>query len=151
MTDDELTEKIIACAFKVHKALGQGFSERVYENAMRVELVRQSLKVRQQVAIQVYYEGEVVGEFVPDLWVEERVLVELKAVLSLQKEHEVQLVNYLTATKVDTGLLINFGPSVEIRRKFRTYKPKTTGRQAEPVPWASLSSTFCLRLILSIL
>ena len=127
MTDDELTEKIIACAFKVHKALGPGFSERVYENAMRVELVRQSLKVRQQVAIQVYYEGEVVGEFVPDLWVEERVLVELKAVLSLQKEHEVQLVNYLTATKVDTGLLINFGPSVEIKRKFRTYKPKAKG------------------------
>lgn len=124
MTDDELTEKIIACAFKVHKALGQGFSERVYENAMRVELVRQSLKVRQQVAIQVYYEGEVVGEFVPDLWVEDSVLVELKAVLSLQKEHEVQLVNYLTATKVDTGLLINFGPSVEIKRKFRTYRPK---------------------------
>lgn len=67
MTDDELTEKIIACAFKVHKPLGHGFSERVYANAMRVEIVRQSLKVRQQVAIQVYYEGEVVGEFVPDL------------------------------------------------------------------------------------
>jgi len=127
MTDDELTEKIIACAFRVHKALGQGFSERVYENAMRVELVRQSLKVRQQVAIQVYYEGEVVGEFVPDLWVEDQVLVELKAILGLQKEHEVQLVNYLTATKVDTGLQINFGASVEIRRKFRTYKPKTKG------------------------
>ena len=63
----------------------------------------------------------------PDLWVDERVLVELKAVLSLQKEHEVQLVNYLTATKVDTGLLINFGPSVEINRKFRTYKPKAKG------------------------
>lgn len=123
MTDDELTEKISACAFKVHKALGHGFSERVYENAMRVELTRQSLNVRQQVPIQVHYEGEVVGEFVPDLWVEDRVLVELKAVLSLQKEHEVQLVNYLTATKVDTGLLINFGPSVEIKRKFRTYKP----------------------------
>jgi GxxExxY protein len=67
MADDELTQTIIACAVKVHKALGQGFSKRVYENAMRVELVRQSLKVRQQVAIQVYYEGEVVGEFVPDL------------------------------------------------------------------------------------
>ena len=120
MTDDELTEKIIACAFKVHKALGCGFSERVYENAMRVELAR-------QIAIQVYYDGEVVGEFVPDLWIEDRVLVELKAVLSLQKEHEVQLVNYLTATKVDTGLLINFGPSVEIKRKFRTYKPKAQG------------------------
>ena len=61
----------------------------------------------------------------PIYWAEERVLVELKAVLSLQKGHEVQLVNYLTATKVNTGLLINFGPSVEIRRKFRTYKPKT--------------------------
>ncbi len=127
MSDDDLTEKIIACAFKVHKALGHGFSERVYENAMRVELARQRLKTKQQIAIQVYYEGEVVGEFVPDLWVDDRVLVELKAVLSLQKEHEVQLVNYLTATKVDTGLLINFGPSVEIKRKFRTYKPKAKG------------------------
>ena len=126
MTDDELTEKIIACAFKVHRALGPGFSEKVYENAMRVELTRQGVKVRKQVPIQVYYEGEVVGEFVPDLWIDERVLVELKAVLALQKDHEVQLVNYLTATKVDTGLLINFGPSVEIKRKFRTYKPKAT-------------------------
>ena len=63
----------------------------------------------------------------PDLWVEERVLVELKAVLNLQKEREVQLVNYLTATKVDIGLLINFGPSVEIKRKFRTCKPKAKG------------------------
>jgi len=127
MTDDELTEKIIACAFKVHKALGPGFSEKVYENSMPVTLNHERIKVRHQVAIQVYFEGEVVGEFVPDLWVEDRVLVELKAVRSLQKEHEVQLVNYLTATKVDTGLLINFGPSVEIKRKFRTYKPKAKG------------------------
>jgi len=126
MTDDELTEKIIACAFKVHRALGPGLSEKVYENAMRVELTRQGVEVRKQVPIQVYYDGEVVGEFVPDLWIDEQVLVELKAVLALQKDHEVQLVNYLTATKVDTGLLINFGPSVEIKRKFRTYKPKAT-------------------------
>ena len=94
MNDNELTERIIACAFKVHNALGPGFSEKVYENAMRVELTRQHVKVRSQVAIQVSYEGEVVGEFVPDLWVEERVLVELKAVLALQKDHEVQSVNY---------------------------------------------------------
>jgi len=124
MTDDELTEKIIACAFKVHKALGLGFSEKVYENSMRVALSHEQIKVRRQGAIQVYFEGEVVGEFVPDLWVEDTVLVELKAVLTLQKEHEVQLVNYLAATGVDTGLLINFGPSVEVKRKFRTYKPK---------------------------
>jgi len=121
MSDDELTEKIIAGAFRVHNALGPGFSEKVYENSMRVALNHERIKVKRQVPIQVYYEGEVVGEFVPDLWVEERVLVELTAVLSLQKEHEVQL------TKVDTGLLINFGPSVEIRRKFRTYKPKAKG------------------------
>jgi GxxExxY protein len=100
--------------------LGPGFSEKVYENSMRVALIQ----VKRQVGIQVYFEGEVVGEFVPDLWVEDRVLVELKAVLSLQKEYEVQLVNYLTATKVDIGLLINFGPSVSNKRKFRTYKPK---------------------------
>lgn len=126
MIDDELTEKIIACAFKVHNALGPGFSEKVYEkfNASRIEPNHEGIKVKRQVAIQVYFEGEVVGEFVPDLWVEDRVLIELKAVLSLYKEHEVQLVNYLTATKVDIGLLINFGPSVEIKRKFRTYKAK---------------------------
>ncbi len=127
MTDDELTDKIIACAFKVHKALGPGFSEKVYENSMRVALNHQGIQVKRQAAIQVYFEGEVVGEFLPDLWVEDRVLVELKAVLTLQKEHEVQLVNYLTATGVETGLLINFGPSVEIRRKFRIYKPRTKG------------------------
>ena len=121
MNDDDLTQKIIVCAFRVHNALGPGFSEKVYENSMRVALNHERIKVRQQAGIQVYFEGEVVGEFVPDLWVEDRVLVELKAVLTLQKEREVQLVNYLTATGVDTGLLINFGPSVEVKRKFRTW------------------------------
>ena len=89
---------------------------------MRVALNHEGMKVKLQGAIQVYFEGEVVGEFVPDLWVEDRVLVELKAVRSLQKEHEVQLVNYVTATKINTGLLINFGPSVEI--KFRPTSKK---------------------------
>jgi len=127
MTDDDLTERIIACAFKVHRALGPGFSEKVYENSMRVALNHERIKVKRQATIQVYFEGEIVGEFVPDLWVEDRVLVELKAILTLQREHEVQLVNYLTATGVETGLLINFGPSVEVRRKFRTYRPKAKG------------------------
>ena len=99
MSDDELTEKIIGCAFRVHNALGPGFSEKVYENSMRVALNHEGIKVKRQVAIQVYFEGEVVGEFVPDLWVEDRVLVELKALLSLQKEHEAQLVNYKPKTK----------------------------------------------------
>ena len=98
--------------------------EQVYENALRIELVRSGLEVQQQVPIDVRYGGEVVGSFCADLLVEERVIVELKAVRQLTKAHEVQLVNYLAATGVDTGLLINCGPSVEVKRKYRVYKRK---------------------------
>ena len=124
MKDESLTETIIGCAFQVHNTLGEGFLEKVYENALRIELAKRGLKVKQQGPITVYHGGEVVGEFYADLWVEDRVIVELKAVRSLDKAHEVQLVNYLTATGIDTGLLLNFGPSVEVKRKFRKYKPK---------------------------
>ena len=124
MKDDSLTETIIGCAFEVHNVLGAGFLEKVYENALRIELLKQGLKVKQQEPIQVYYEGQVVGSYYADLWVEDRVIIELKAVRSLSKAHEVQLVNYLTATGVDTGLLLNFGSSVQVRRKFREYKPR---------------------------
>jgi GxxExxY protein len=122
MKDDALTETIIGCAFKVHNTLGDGFLERVYENALRIELTKQGVEVKQQAPIEVHYDGQVVGSYFADLWVEDRVIVELKAVRKLSKAHEVQLVNYLTATGVDTGLLLNFGPSVQIKRKFRTYK-----------------------------
>jgi len=122
MKDDDLTQKIIGCAFRVHNSLGAGFLEKVYENALRKELLKHSLDVKQQEPIRVYYEDEVVGEYFADLWVEDRIIVELKAVQKLNKEHEVQLVNYLTATGVDTGLLLNFGPSVQIKRKFRKHK-----------------------------
>lgn len=72
-----------------------------------------------------YYDGQVIGDYIADLWVEERIIVELKAVQAITREHEIQLVNYLAATGIETGLLINFGaPSVQIRRKFRQYKPK---------------------------
>ena len=124
MKDRELTKTIIGCAFKVHNTLGHGFLEKVYENALRIELAKQGLEVKQQEPIKVYYEGQVVGDYYADLWIEDRVIVELKAVRALSKAHEVQLVNYLTATGVDTGLLLNFGPSVEVKRKFREYKPK---------------------------
>ena len=124
MTDDELTEKIIGCAFKVHNKLGPGFLEKVYENALRIELLKAGLTVKQQEPISVHYDGHVVGEYYADLWVEERVVVELKAALALVKEHEVQLVNYLTATGLDLGLLLNFASSVQVKRKFREYKPK---------------------------
>jgi len=128
MQDEALTETIIGCAFKVHNTLGVGFLEKAYENSLCIELVRQNLDVKQQEPIKVYYEGHVVGEYYADLWVENRVIVEVKAVRTLSKQHEVQLVNYLTATGVDTGLLINFGPSVEVKRKFRQYKPRSNRR-----------------------
>lgn len=124
MKDEALTEKIIGCAFKVHNVLGAGFMEKVYENALRIELIRQGLKTKQQEPIRVYYKGQVVGDYYADLWVEDRVIVELKAVQALSKAYEVQLVNYLTATGVDTGLLLNFGSSVQVKRKFREYKPR---------------------------
>jgi len=124
MTDDDLTHTIIGCAYKVHNTLGPGFLEKVYENALRIELEKAGFRVKQQEPINVVYDGQIVGEYYSDLWVNERVMVELKATLVLTKEHEVQLVNYLTATGVDDGLLINFGPSVQVKRKFREYKPK---------------------------
>ncbi len=124
MSDDDLTRKIIGCAYKVHNSLGPGFLEKVYENALRIELENHGLKVRQQEPISVTYEGQVVGEYYADLWVDDRVVIELKAAQTLLKQHEVQLVNYLTASGVDCGLLLNFGPSVQVKRKFREYKPK---------------------------
>jgi len=123
MKDKELTKKIIGCAFKVHNTLGEGFLEKVYENALRIELVKQGLDVKQQAPIDVTYDSQVVGSYYAGLWVADRVIVEIKAVRSLTKAHEVQLVNYLTATGVDTGLLLNFGPAVKIKRKFRKYEP----------------------------
>jgi len=131
MKDDELTQQIIGCAFKVHNTLGPGFLEKVYENALRIELEKHGLKVRQQEPIRVTYDGQLVGEFYADLWVQDRIVVELKASQVLVKQHEVQLVNYLTATGISTGLLLNFGPSMQVKRKFREYKPK-----ASPTPSA---------------
>ena len=117
-----LTEKIIGCAYQVHNALGSGFLEKVYENSLRIELEESCLQVEQQTPVPVYYRGRVVGDFYTDLLVEKRVIIELKAVRELAKEHEVQLVNYLQATGIEDGLLINFGPSVQVKRKFKTYR-----------------------------
>jgi GxxExxY protein len=121
MEVNALTERIIGCAYRVHNELGPGFLEKVYENALRIELTEAGLGVAQQHPVPVRYRGQLVGDFFADLMVEGRVIVELKAVQNLTKEHEVQLVNYLTATGIDDGLLINFGSSVEVKRKFRKY------------------------------
>jgi GxxExxY protein len=120
-----LTHKVIGCAYKVHNVLGPGFLEKVYENALKFELQRLGLHVRQQGKLPVLYEGHQVGVYYPDLWIENQLIIELKAVLTLAPEHEMKLLHYLTATGIDNGLLINFGLSVQIRRKFRDYSPKS--------------------------
>lgn len=118
----DLTYQIIGAAYTVHGKLGSGFLEKVYENAMVIELQKRGLVVIAQYPIPVYYNGVLVGDYMADLFVNDEVIVELKAVTKLIKKHEVQLVNYLTATKKDIGLLINFGDSVDVKKKFREYK-----------------------------
>ena len=122
MEYEELTHEIIACAYKVHNTLGAGFLEKVYENALIIELGKAGLNVEQQFPIPVFYEKQKVGDYYADLLVENKIIIELKAVENMIKKHEVQLVNYLTGTGLDIGLLINFGSSVEIKRKYRVYK-----------------------------
>ena len=120
MKHEEITHKIIGCAYKVFNQLGFGFLESVYQKAMFIELTKTGLKVEAEKLLRVYYDDEVIGEFYVDLFVEDQIVVELKSVKNLAKEHEVQLVNYLNGLKKDIGLLINFGPSgVEIKRKYR--------------------------------
>jgi GxxExxY protein len=114
---NEITQRIIGYAYKVGNTLGNGFLEKVYENALAHELRKAGLSVQQQHRITVYYDGIVVGEFVADLLVENCVLVELKGVNSLNDAHLAQCLNYLKATRLHLCLLINFGKSkVEIRR-----------------------------------
>jgi len=118
MIHSELTEKIIGCAFEVHREMGPGFAELVYEKCMLIELGLAGLEARSQVPVDVNYRGQSVGDYIVDLLVDEKVIVELKAVLSLNEVHEVQLVNYLVATGKQVGLLLNFGgPSVQVKRK----------------------------------
>jgi len=123
MNINDLTYKIIGSAYKVHNILGPGFLEKVYENALAIELKKLGIRPRQQEKLPVLYEGEPVGVYYPDLWIENQLIVEIKAILTLAPEHEMQLIHYLAATSIDDGLLINFGPSVQVKRKFRQPKP----------------------------
>ncbi len=114
---NKITEKIFGSAYKVGNALGCGFLEKVYENALAYEISRHGLEVKQQESIKVFYEGVEVGFYEADLWVENKVLIELKAVKNLDDVHRAQCLNYLKATAVKICLLINFGnPRVEIKR-----------------------------------
>jgi len=113
----DLTEKIIKCLYRVHDELGYGFLESVYENALIIELQDIGLQVESQKDLEVYYKGILVGNYRTDLIIENKVIVELKSVSQLNKAHEVQLVNYLKATNIEIGLLVNFGEKLNFKRK----------------------------------
>ena len=112
-----LTEAVIHAFYKVYNTLGYGFLEKVYENALAHELCKGRFTVVQQAPIKVYYDGLVVGEYFADLLVNDLIILELKAVEILVPAHEAQLLNYLRATHYEVGLILNFGPKAQIRRK----------------------------------
>ena len=121
MQYEAITEQIIGCAYRVYNKIGYGFLEAVYEKCMIIELGKAGLQVASQRPITVYYDGAVVGKYVADLVVEDAIIVELKSVQQIIKAHEIQLVNYLVATQIDVGLVLNFGENkVEVKRKVRT-------------------------------
>lgn len=114
---DEITEKVIGCAYKIMNELGCGFLEKVYENALAHEIRKLGIKVEQQKKIKVYYDKIEVGNYEPDLLVEGLVIIELKTVKSLEDVHKAQCLNYLKATRYKTCLLLNFGtPKVAVKR-----------------------------------
>ena len=122
---EELSKKIIAAAYNVRKELGHGFLEKVYKNAFAVELQEAGLKCVVESPLQVSYHGKIVGEYFADLIVEDKIVVEVKAVSKLDSVHEVQLVNYLKATGLNVGLLINFSQSVEVKRRIFGFATET--------------------------
>ena len=113
----EITKEIIGGAYEVFNNLGFGFLEKVYENALVLELKKRKLNVNQQFPINVYYKNEIVGEYIADLIIEKKVIAEIKAISKLEEIQEVQLVNYLKATKIEIGLLVNFGKRLESKRR----------------------------------
>lgn len=120
---EETITAIVNCAYKVHGQLKQGFEEKVYKNAMFIEMKKSGLDVKTEVPINVYYDDVVVGQYRADIIVNGNVIIELKANQSLCVANEVQLVNYLTVLRIDNGLLINFGSDhLQIKRKYRKYQ-----------------------------
>lgn len=116
----EITSNILKAFFNVYNKLGYGFLEKVYENAMLIELRKFGLKGEKQRPIKVYYENEIVGEYFADIIVNDLVIIELKAAENLIEAHEAQLTNYLRATEIEVGLLLNFGKEPQHKRKVFT-------------------------------
>jgi GxxExxY protein len=131
----DITEKIIKAAHNVHNTLGYGFVEKVYHKAMVIELQSMELSAVAEKPIIVYYANQIVGEYFADIVVSDKVIVEIKAVQALAPAHEVQLVNYLKATNIDVGLLLNFGESLGVKRKIfqtaRLFRRRLTQEDAD--------------------
>ena len=115
-----ITDKIIKCFYEVYNILGYGFLEKVYESALYNELVSNGLSCERQKKIEVHYKNNLVGEYYADIVVENKIIIELKVAEALCEEHEFQLINYLKATNIEVGLLLNFGKKPEIKRKIFT-------------------------------
>jgi GxxExxY protein len=116
----EITGKVIKAFYKVYNTLGYGFLEKVYENSMLIELKKMGVNCSNQFPVKVYYDDLIVGDFTADILVEDSVIVELKAIEGLAPIHETQLVNYLKATELEVGLLLNFGPKPVFKRRILT-------------------------------
>lgn len=131
LLQEEITDKIIKSYFKVFNTLGYGFLEKVYENALAIELWKIGLDVKCQYPISVIYENEIVGDYYADIIVNDIVVLELKATKEISEENECQLINYLKATNIELGLLLNFGREAEFRRKIfmNKYKRWLNGNQ----------------------
>jgi GxxExxY protein len=128
MRHEELTSALIGAFYAVYNDLGYGFLEKVYEAALAIELGRRHMQFERQAPIDVYYQGQVVGSYLADILVNNRVIIELKAVRALEPEHDAQLLNYLNATRYEVGLLLNFGPQPQVKRKIfdnarKRYRP----------------------------
>jgi len=116
----DITDEIIRCFYEVYNILGYGFLEKVYENSLFNELISCGLSCERQKKIEVHYKDSLVGEYYADILVEDKIILELKATEALCEEHEFQLINYLKATNIEVGLLLNFGKKPEIKRKIFT-------------------------------
>lgn len=134
MTTDYLlkeeTDGIIAAFYDVYNTLGYGFLERVYQNALYQELKRRGFKCEAQYKVKVYFKGQEVGEYFADILVNDHIILELKAVDTICREHELQLINYLKTTKIEVGLLLNFGERPQVRRKLFTNDRKNNLRSS---------------------
>lgn len=128
LQEKQLTDKIIGAYYKVYNSLGYDFLENVYEKALAIELTKLDLKASRQQAIKVYYEGELVGIYAADIVVNDKVIIEIKAAEAIHPSHKCQLLNYLRATEIEIGLLLNFGPEPQFARKYFSNERKNLPR-----------------------